>query len=177
MLNRSADVDAGPSFFSLSEPSVPGQPGWCIGWISGGCANPPPRQANTWVDLDSWGISLWGTQSSSVSSVLFELCLDFLIGPLAISRCNVLLTPKRTDGPWPMVYWKDEVRWEHPGEVWLWKMCYICIQTTVFFTFADSKRPCQPSFRVHEYVWDLKTELFCTKDGKRQVVNIHVQVH
>lgn len=73
--------------------------------ISGGCIKSP--QANTWVDSDldfySRGIGLWGAQSSSLSSVSFELCLDFLAAAPAISRSNVLLTAKRTGGSWCML--------------------------------------------------------------------------
>lgn len=141
MLNKSADAVAGPSLSANAQFQVsPADAQW---GLQDSVLNPP--QANTWVDLDSRGIGLWGTQSSGMSSVLFELCLDFLIGPLAISRCNVLLTPKRTDGPRPTAYWKDEAWWEHPGEVWLWKMCYICIRTTAFLTFTDSEGPRRPS--------------------------------
>lgn len=39
---------------------------------------------------------------SSLSSVLFELCSDFLAGPLAISRSGVLWRPERTGGSWCM---------------------------------------------------------------------------
>lgn len=81
------------------------------GWISEDCIN--LLGLNTWVDFDldfySGGISPWRTSRSRLSSGPFELDLDFLAGPLAISRSDVLSRALRTGGSWCMLHYKDEL--------------------------------------------------------------------
>lgn len=120
---------------------------------------------------------------SSLSSVLFELCSNFLAGPLAISRSSVLWRPERTGGSWCIGLLET---WSAPSTSPMTADSFKCARKFLFEDTWNEFRPFLLFFPQHSltggdqanhshfcvyWYWKLPTLCWCSL---LLLVNLHV---